>query len=92
MADPENFFTSLETLGLPLKKKLSFSDHVEYQSYVVEQLRKAAVDIDALITTEKDAVKLLADMFELPCYQVSMNINIDHSTELIEDVTKRLWS
>lgn len=92
IADPESFFCSLENIGLTLKEKLSFSDHTEYQNSILEQLHKTAVDVDALITTEKDAVKLSADMFELPCYQISMDINIDNSAELIEGVTKHLWS
>ncbi len=92
IADPESFFASLDDIELSLKEKLSFSDHTEYQNPILEQLHKTAVDVDALITTEKDAVKLSADMFELPCYQISMDINIDNSAELIEGVTKHLWS
>ena len=92
IANPESFFTSLENIGLSLEKRLFFADHIEYQSQVVEQLSQAVGTVDALITTEKDAVKLTADMFELPCYQISMDINIDHSAELIERITKRLWS
>jgi len=92
IADPESFFTSLENMGLSLQRKLPFADHVEYQNQIMKQLHTQSVSVDALITTEKDAVKLSADMFELPCYQISMDINIDNSTELIESVTKRLWS
>ncbi len=92
IADPESFFTSLENMGLSLQRKLPFADHVEYQNQIMKQLHTQAVSVDALITTEKDAVKLSADMFELPCYQISMDINIDNSTELIENITKRLWS
>ncbi len=92
IANPENFFVSLENNGLSLKKKLAFGDHVDYQSKLVEQLQGAATGVDALITTEKDAVKLVADMFELPCYQIPMDINIDNSAELIEAISKQLWS
>ena len=92
IADPESFFVSLVNIGLSLKKKLSFADHADYQSQVLEQLRETAVNVDALITTEKDAVKLSADMFKLPCYQISMNIMIDNSADLFDSLTKRLWS
>ncbi|MFK5925635.1 MAG: tetraacyldisaccharide 4'-kinase [Desulfuromusa sp.] len=92
IADPESFFVSLENIGLLLSKKLSFADHTEYQNVTLEQICAASVNVDALITTEKDAVKLSADMFELPCYQIAMDIIIDNSTELIASITKRLWS
>ncbi|MCD6581701.1 MAG: tetraacyldisaccharide 4'-kinase [Desulfuromusa sp.] len=92
IADPENFFITLEKIGLSLKEKLSFADHTEYQGQIMEQLHNATAHVDALITTEKDAVKLSADMFELPCYQMSMDINIDNSAELIENISKCLWS
>ena len=92
IANPESFFTSLENIGVSLNQKLAFADHTEYQHSTLEQLRVLSANVDALITTEKDAVKLSADMFELPCYQISMDIIIDNSAELMETITKRLWS
>ena len=92
IADPENFFAALMKMGLSLKNKLGFSDHVDYQSQTLDQLRMASVDVDALITTEKDAVKLSSDMFELPCYRIGMDISIDKPKELFDRLNKRLWS
>jgi tetraacyldisaccharide 4'-kinase len=92
ISDPENFFASLESLGLTLKNKLGFSDHADYQDQILNQLRRASTGVDALITTEKDAVKLAADMFELPCYQIAMDIKINNATELFDRLTQRLWS
>jgi len=92
IANPENFFASLEYSGLSLQKKFSFADHAVYQSQTLEQLKRATQGIDALITTEKDAVKLSADMFELPCYYVSMDIKIKNSTKLFADLGNLLWS
>jgi len=92
IADPDNFFGSLENSGLTLRTKLAFADHADYHSKLVAQLQVATVGVDALITTEKDAVKLSADMFELPCYQIPMDINIDNSAELIMAISKKLWS
>jgi len=92
ISNPENFFSALVNCGLSLKEKLSFADHAGYQSQTLEQLQRATADIDILITTEKDAVKLSADMFELPCYYVPMDIVIENSTGLLADLTKRLWS
>ena len=92
IADPESFFVSLENIGISAKKKLSFADHTEYQNTTLEQIAAASADVDAVITTEKDAVKLAINMFPLPCYQIPMDINIDNAAELMENLTKRLWS
>jgi tetraacyldisaccharide 4'-kinase len=92
ISDPESFFVSLEGVGLTLKSKLGFPDHADYQDQTLSQLRRALADVDALITTEKDAVKLTADMFELPCYQIAMEIKINNAKELFERLTQRLWS
>lgn len=92
ISDPESFFTVLESLGLTLKSKLGFPDHADYRERTLDQLRSASTGVDAFITTEKDAVKLTADMFELPCYQIAMDIKIDNAKELFECLTQRLWS
>ena len=92
IADPENFFVSLESSGLKLKYKLGLADHVAYQGKILSELQSAATTVDALITTEKDAVKLSADMFELPCYQLAMDIKINNSKELFDRLSNRLWS
>ena len=92
IADPESFFVSLEDIGISLQNKVFFDDHTEYQSSVLEEINKALTNVDALITTEKDAVKLSVDMFAIPCYQIPMDISIVDSADLIKSVTKRLWS
>ncbi len=92
IADPDNFFSSLESIGLQLENRLGFSDHVVYQGSILTKLNCAAFGLDALITTEKDAVKLLADMFELPCYQIAMEIKINAGKELYDEINQRLWS
>ncbi|RLB72299.1 MAG: tetraacyldisaccharide 4'-kinase [Deltaproteobacteria bacterium] len=92
IADPQNFFSSLLKVGFNLKSQLSFADHVTYQGQTLNQINHAASGMDALITTEKDAVKLSADMFELPCYQIAMEIKINRSKEFFDHLTRCLWS
>ncbi len=89
---PDHFFQSLKNLGLNVVKSLSFDDHTAYTGEILAQLHKNAVDVDVLVTTEKDGVKLSADMFELPCYQVAVDIRINRSAELFEKLVQRLWS
>ncbi|MCK4503022.1 MAG: tetraacyldisaccharide 4'-kinase, partial [Desulfuromonadales bacterium] len=92
IAKPESFFSSLANIGLAPHKQLAFADHSGYQENILAQLRGAAGSAEALITTEKDGVKLTADMFELPCYQIGMDIEIDKSEVLFEALSKQLWS
>ncbi len=92
IANPASFFTSLETYGLTLAEKMSFDDHVEYDFSLIEQIKLSAENADALITTEKDGVKLAADMFELPCYQVPVDVKISGSADLFDNIVQKLWS
>jgi len=79
IANPDPFFAALTELGLTLVEQIALADHAEYSPAVLQRLRRAVADADALITTEKDAVKLTANMFETPCYQISLTINIENS-------------
>ncbi len=92
IAHPDSFFASLEDFGLTLAEKLPLDDHVEYDLSLIERIKTLAGEADALITTEKDGVKLLADMFELPCYQVPVEIRVTKSSELFENIVQKLWS
>jgi len=76
IANPDAFFRSLSELGLSLSQQIPLADHVEYTPAVVRKLTEAAIGADVLITTEKDAVKLTANMFEIPCYQIPLTIEI----------------
>ena len=92
IADPGNFFASLEKIGLNLEEQLPLADHVTYQNQVLNKLNHAAAGVDALITTEKDAVKLSPDMFELPCYQIALEIKINRSEDFFDRLSHCLWS
>jgi tetraacyldisaccharide-1-P 4'-kinase len=46
---------------------------------------------DALVTTEKDAVKLAVGMFAIPCYQVPVSIVIDQEEAFLNEINQRLW-
>jgi tetraacyldisaccharide 4'-kinase len=92
IANPFSFFNSLVSCGLTLSAELPLGDHVVYDSFLIERLNEAAKNCDAMLTTEKDGVKLIADMFELPCYQVPVDVQIEKSSELFEKIVQRIWS
>nr|WP_320051405.1 tetraacyldisaccharide 4'-kinase [uncultured Desulfuromonas sp.] len=79
IANPDSFFSALSELGLPLSDQLSFADHVVYSDENIARVERAAEQADVLITTEKDAVKLNANMFKIPCYQIPLTIEIENS-------------
>jgi len=92
IANPDTFFSALAGRGLSLVEMLSLCDHVEYDLSLIEEIKSLAAKADALITTEKDGVKLAADMFELPCYQVPVDVRIGKSTDLLTHIIQKLWS
>ena len=58
LADNEQFFASLRSAGVKLVATRGFPDHHRYAD--IESIKRAAADAkaDAIVTTEKDAVKL----------------------------------
>ncbi|NOZ83698.1 MAG: tetraacyldisaccharide 4'-kinase [Epsilonproteobacteria bacterium] len=55
IADPENFFNDLVSIGINPDKTISFPDHHIYSRKEINKLRKSGA---SLITTEKDRIKL----------------------------------
>jgi len=60
IARPEPFFAQVRALGIQLAREVAFADHHHYTSANVRTLEKLALQLgaDALLTTEKDWVKL----------------------------------
>lgn len=57
LADNEQFFESLRTQGLDVAGTKSFRDHHRYTAADIAAIKEAA-GADAIVTTEKDAVKI----------------------------------
>ncbi|HEX6590174.1 MAG TPA: tetraacyldisaccharide 4'-kinase, partial [Longimicrobiales bacterium] len=56
-AEPESFFRTVESLGLDVVERVAFRDHHEYDASDIRRLDALAAR-GAIVTTEKDAVKL----------------------------------
>ncbi len=79
LAQPESFFKTLETLGLEIERVV-FPDHQAYTEQEIDYLlsQKEKTGAYFLITTEKDAVKLLAFAQRLkPCLVVPIEAKFD---------------
>jgi tetraacyldisaccharide 4'-kinase len=83
IASPEPFFAALSAAGLSLEQTLSLADHVVYDARLIDRLKALAKSADFLVTTEKDGVKLAADTFSLPCYQVPLQLEIISGAEVL---------
>ncbi len=67
LADNEQFFDALRAGGLQVERSRGFADHHRYSELDLRQIRHAARGTDAIVTTEKDAVKLDAsDIVAIP--------------------------
>lgn len=90
IANPNNFFDALKKRGMTLLSTLSFPDHEPYSAEKLNQINRLMGGADALVTTEKDAVKLNADMFEIPCYQIPVILEIDDAEVFMEKIIETI--
>jgi len=86
IGNPESFFTQLGRDGQTLCYSRAFPDHHWYKQADVDEVvdeagRRGA---GALVTTDKDAVKLRSLRFDIPCYVVEIEIKIDNEDRLRE--------
>ncbi len=91
LADNQRFFEGLSSLGIVPVRNRSLPDHVAYVPEVLRSIATEAAGCDVLLTTEKDAVKLSDNMFELPCYYVCLHLDIVEGGELMQLINRRLW-
>lgn len=82
IARPERFQASLERAGIAPLDLLIFADHHPYPSRSKAKILKeaAAMNADAVVTTEKDAVKTddLAALLRIPVYSLRIRLDVDN--------------
>ena len=91
LGNPGSFFENVRRLGFEIGMQRSFPDHHAYSQSEIDSIIKDA-GVSSLITTAKDAVKLRALSFTVPCYVMEIEIameNAEELTRLIVDVANR---
>ncbi|MFN0141734.1 MAG: tetraacyldisaccharide 4'-kinase [Pyrinomonadaceae bacterium] len=78
VGNPESFFETLRLSGVEPAATKSFKDHHHYTPGDVREIEASARSHGAeiLLTTAKDAVKILDLKFELPCFVVEIEMKI----------------
>ncbi|MBF0445014.1 MAG: tetraacyldisaccharide 4'-kinase [Magnetococcales bacterium] len=76
IAKPESFYATLDRLEISIMDFSSYSDHHIFDKNNIEQLLKkaAALNAQALLCTEKDAVKIQEILSDLPIYALAMEL------------------
>ncbi len=96
IARPEQFFAGLDAAGVRLTARKAFRDHYDYAEVDVRKLIAEArtAGAAALITTEKDAIRLgsLAAAFpaDLPLRTARLRIEIQDDALAIDSLASRL--
>jgi tetraacyldisaccharide 4'-kinase len=77
LARPEVFASTLRSLEIEPRAFLAFRDHVRYGAAEIGRIVRAAAESEAsaVVTTEKDAVKL-ESVCPLPCFVVAVRMRV----------------
>lgn len=86
IANPDSFEKTLLSLGVNLKKVLSFRDHHSYKQKDVDEIVKKASEnkADLIATTEKDMVKL--KHLSLPENLIALSIEFSVEEDFYDEV------
>jgi tetraacyldisaccharide 4'-kinase len=90
IARPEQFFAGLEAAGLGLAARIAFPDHHRYTASDLARLQAALRSANALITTEKDRVRLGKLAATLPLYAAPLRVEIDDEPQALAQLLSRL--
>ncbi|HJR09709.1 MAG TPA: tetraacyldisaccharide 4'-kinase [Pyrinomonadaceae bacterium] len=84
IGNPQAFFAHARRAGFALNYTRSFADHHVYTQADVDETVREAVrqGAQALLTTAKDAVKLRALKFTLPCYVLEVELKFDDEARM----------
>lgn len=80
IAHPSDFFAKLRCTGCNLEKTIPLDDHQKYDQHTIQTILHHANNLEYLLTTEKDAVKLRGLNLPLPCFAVPLTLEFNDIT------------
>ena len=96
LGNPESFWCTLDMMGIEAAVRVAFEDH---HSYRAREIRRMAhqfqvAKVEAVVTTEKDAINLCEGCTELmaplPMYWLKIRTEMDREAEFLELIERRL--
>lgn len=86
IARPGQFFDGLEAAGARVAARVAFPDHHNYSARDLERLasQAQAAGATALLTTEKDRVRLGANAASLPIKTVTLRIEVEDEAVIVD--------
>lgn len=88
---PNHFFKMLKDLGADLVSRKTFRDHHAYTQENLEEIQAGAIisGANALVTTQKDAVKIKRSWLHLPFIEVGAELQIEESQQFYDLIRER---
>ncbi len=92
IGNPASFFAQLNEAGYNVVQTVTLPDHHAYTQSDLDQISGSAVAKGAklLLTTAKDEVKLRSLTIDLPCYVVSVALEVENAENFIQLLEKAL--
>lgn len=98
VARPQEFFESLTGMGLSVARTISYPDHHRYTFEDVQQLARVCAEshASAIVTTEKDEVKLNAALLQVlgnaaPVQIARLLVSLQNEEEIIHQLRATLF-
>jgi tetraacyldisaccharide 4'-kinase len=88
IANPHRFVDALRAAGHIVAGEMTFADHHRYTAADVAAIdaRMKAAGADAIVTTDKDAVRLETLALPMPAYRVPLTVTFDPPDVLFASV------
>ncbi len=89
LGDNKSFYRMIESLGGNIVDKISFPDHYKYREKDIEALSRIK-GVDFIVTTEKDAVKLMDLHIPENLFYLGVNLEIERENEFMDNILSRI--
>ncbi len=97
IASPHSFFNALDSMKISAEQRLVFKDHKRYNNAEVQKIRKEfyAKNCYSVVTTQKDAVKLMQfkeELDDIDIYYLKIELEIEEREEFIDYMKAKLFA